>query len=195
MNALFKQIYDAVVQGRTNRPALVAETRTAIKEATMELHSAAKFFADLRSTNVVLSSGEATRVKFIFTPFRRSVYRVTAIDKQNNETPLHQSTLAHSNRWATNWFRVLGHEFEIQTSQPANAFRVEFFAYPDLSDTGYDSWIAKQYPFAVADLAAAKVFALVEPQLATLYFTRVGNPAIVSSHLGRIVQENQHAAD
>lgn len=192
MNALFKQIYDSVIQGRTNRPALVAETRNAIKEATMELHSAAKFFADLSEVNVVLSTPEATRVKFhLSVPFR-SLYKATAMTATNEQIPLKQSI---ASRWDTNWFRIFGKEFEAQTSSPVKAFTIQFFSYPDLTDTGYDSWIASNYPYAVADLAAAKIFSLVEPKMATLFFSRVGNPGVASSHLGRIVQENSHAVD
>lgn len=194
MNALFKQIYDSVVQGRTNRPALVLETKNAVQEATMELHSAAKFMADLQLMNVVLGSS-ASRSKFTLSAPVRSVYTVTALTDDNQRVPLRRSTLATTNRWETNWFRQFGKEFEIQTTEPVRAYEFQYFGYPDLAEGNYDSWIAKMYPFAVADLAAAKIFALVEPKMATFFLSRVGNPALVSSHIGRIIQENPHAVD
>ena len=195
MNTLFKSIYDSVVRGRTNRPALIDETRTAIKEATMELHGMAKFFKDLSTSNVFVSNGEATKFRFTLSLPMRSLWRLTALHSDNAETPLKLYTISMPSRWDSNWYRVFGKQIEAQLSRPAGAFRVEYFAYPDLSDTGYNSWIAESYPYAVADLAAAKVFSLVEPTTAQLFFARVGSPALTSSHMAKIVTENPHAVD
>ena len=193
MNALYKQIFDAVVQGRTNRPSLVVETNSAIKEATLELHGSARFHEDLEAANIFISTGQATKFRFTMPVAMRSIWKVTAIS--TTEVPLKRITLQEDPRWLVDWYRVQGKSIEAQVSKPTSAFRVDYFGYPDVSEANYNSWIAQRYPYAVADLAAAKLFMLFEPRTAQLFFARVGSISVGDTHLAKIYRENSNASD
>lgn len=191
MNQLFKSLYDSVVVN-TNRPQLVAETKAAIAAATMELHNRGRFKADVQEVILTSTNGGKTRFKFTIPQDRavREILNIAPISANG----LKGRSLDEIDPFVApscgSWYSWLNNVLTIQVAYHANSFALAFLSFPRVTESEYESWIARRYPHYITDLATFRVLLLAGlPQQAGVYKNLVGEARIPGTHIFNLLQE------
>lgn len=193
MNPLFTSLYNTIVIN-TNRPNLRAETISAIKSATLELHAIASFIRDVKTA--WLSSTSGTSTSFLFAiPNPRAVRRIVNVAPADPNglcgTPIQEIDLFNAGPDG-NWFKWDKRNLEIHVTYPCPAFILSFLSFPNTTEEEYDSWIGEVYPNFVTDLATQKVLAMISKlQQSRLYAAQVGAARLPGTHIFNLLQENK----
>ena len=154
----------------TNRPDMAAYTTSVLKASTLKLHTSDFFYKDIKEVSLnfpVLDYIQYIDTQNMFTDFRSLKYF----------RPLYIGTDALHTVYPGNFLEVLdpsgvldsyylnkvdiayqaGSQLTIRTANQFQQAVLGYYAYPNTTDASYDSWIAREYPWAIIYDAAAKI--------------------------------------
>lgn len=168
----------ATVYTITNRPELVSETLVAIKKATLKAHNSETYARDLVEVSVtgaslvsVSSSDFRYQIAIGSSPisrFRRIAYlrEIPTATGPYGLVKQYRFLEADSifdsyNVEHTDYAYLAGATINLRTQVLTTGVKVGYYQYPDVTDAGFNSWIADLYPAAITDDAAATVFKMI----------------------------------
>lgn len=160
----------AEVYTLTNRPDLVAETLTAIRSATLRLHQQDYFYKDLFETGITFSIAafqQQIEYRTLIPRWRALKYlRKTDINLYDDgkffevvSVPEMIEDQYQLNRKDICY--VAGSVVQILSSTELQFAILGCYVNPDITVSGYNSWIALDHPYAIIFEAAAHVFKMV----------------------------------
>lgn len=148
----------------TNRDDLVAETKLAVKMATLKMHQLDDFPKDIVETGIAWTPAayiQSLDYKAIIPTWRRFKYLRKYADGLAGDFFKYLSpeeTLDRYNVNKENICYLAGTQIEIRSNTQDDYMLVAAYASPDITDTGFSSWIADEHPYAIICDAAASVF-------------------------------------
>lgn len=174
----------AAVYVETNRPDLVAETTQKVKSATLNLHCIDFFYKDIQSAQVVFD--ETAYIQQLDTgglPFYRSLSFLRKNDPTLSawqQDPLNLPTLqnaAVTPNISMGFIEIItpdnildefgverldvayqaGSVVNIKSSTSLLYALIGYYRYPDIKDASFNSWIARELPYAIVYNAASAV--------------------------------------
>lgn len=150
----------------TNRPDLAARTLSAIRAATLFLHQSDYYYKDLVETGIVFPSETYLQdfdYRTIFPQWRALKYlRKTDVNLCENgdfftiKDPTNVVDDYNFNQ--SNVCYVAGSTLQLRSSTNFQYALLGYYQNPDVTETGFSSWIALDHPFAIVYRAAAQVF-------------------------------------
>lgn len=151
----------------TNRPDLVAETKMAVKQATLKMHQTDHYPRDIFETGITFPTPaliQSLDYKTLIPRWRTFKYLRKYADGYPGEfftllTP--EETLDRYAINKENICYVAGEQLEIRSNTSDQFMLIACYLHPDITDTGFTSWIAQEYPYAIVYEAAAKVFKMI----------------------------------
>lgn len=154
----------------TNRPDLVNETLTAIRSATLKLHQSDYYFKDLEEVGVsFLTSDYVQQLDYrsLF-PFWRSLNYVRKTDSVGTGTDKFLAVVTTPEAILDSYginkqdvCYVAGRYLNIKSSTSLQYIMVGYYKNPNITEAGYDSWIALDHPYAIVFEAASTLFKMV----------------------------------
>lgn len=154
------------VYALTNRPDLTAETTLAIKAATLKAHQTDFYSKDIHETRIVTDTADYIQgIDYIsiISNFRALKY----LRKYNSadgsvgaflEVLEPEEILDSYGYDRTDVCYIAGRVIEIKSSTQVDNFILGCYVFPVVTSTGYSSWIADLYPYAIVMEAARVVF-------------------------------------
>ena len=145
------------VYSLTNRPDLVAETKLAVKAATMKAHQTDFYSKDIYETYVDL--GDTASYSFsldyitLISNFRALSYIRTFLEVIS---PL--EVLDRYGATRLNVAYIAGRVIEMKAATTFSKCILGCYVLPVVTEAGYTSWIAQLYPYAIVFEAARVVF-------------------------------------
>lgn len=172
-NSILEQVYTI-----TNRSDLVAETKLAIKSATLQLHRSEYFYKDIFETALQFETKDFLQTidyRTLF-PRYRSLKYLRKFDPLNNYgnmpsidvnerdiftiiTP--EEVLNSYGGSRTNVVYVAGSVIQVKSNTAIQFAVIGIYQNPDVSESGYTSWIADESEFAIIYKAASIVFGTI----------------------------------
>ena len=165
------------VYSLTNRPDLVAETLSALKTATLQMHHKDFWYKDLQQATLQLQQADYVGV---FDTSLLQRYRAMKFIRKWYPTGINSVTLQSTGvggprltqidpdsifdsyaRERSDVYYIAGRSVNIKTSDQLSTFLVGWYRHPDINVATYDSWIAEEHPYAIIQSAAGQVFKLI----------------------------------
>lgn len=149
----------------TNRPDLLAETKLAVKAATLKLHQADYFYKDLNESGISFSASDyAQQIEYrsLFPRFRALKYlrksesSGTPGDFIQVLTPAEVLDVYGIER--TDVCYAAGELIQVKSSTAFQYALMGYYLNPDITEAGFNSWIALDHSFAIVYEAAVTVF-------------------------------------
>lgn len=171
LNSLITDVYTL-----TNRPDLEAETKLAVKKATLKLHQSDFYKKDLFETGIQwnpIGFFQSLDYKTIHPRWRKLDYLRKYENGQASTfftilTP--QETIDRYNVQKENICYLAGAFYEIRSNTQDQYMLLGAWINPDITDEGYSSWIADEHPYAIIVDAAASVFKSIGQDEKAAYF-------------------------
>lgn len=170
MNAQFQSIYDAVVT-ITNRPDLEAETKQAIKMATIKAHKYDEFPQD-KLTVVVTPTINATTNSIEINTSEQAggqgfirFRKVLAV--MNNPATLKYKQTKITDMFGaygkvkTDVFYLAGSNIVVVPAVRPNSIQCIYLTFPDVREASYNSWIATRDEDIIVNGASSIIFDLI----------------------------------
>lgn len=161
----FDELVDEVYL-QTNRPDLVAETKSAVKAATLKAHKSDFYSKDIYETGIEFDSEDYRQSLDYISLFSnfRSIKYLRRVEDENDDigaffdivTPeevidnygINRSDIAY----------VAGRVLEIRASVAFSKALLGCYVLPIVREAEYLSWVAEQAPYAIIYEAARVVF-------------------------------------
>ena len=153
----------------TNRPDLVGQTLTAVRSATLKLHQSDYYYKDLRETGVSFVSAlyvQSLEYRPLFPKWRALKY-VRKTDAAGIDTGaflelvVPENVLDNYKQNRNDICYVAGEVIQIRSSTQVQYIILGRYDNPDITQAGYDSWIALDHPYAIVFEAASTVFKMI----------------------------------
>lgn len=153
------------VYGLTNRPDRVAETKSAVKAATLKMHQMDYWDRDIFETGIQFVDSQFVQTWEVvnsFPRFRALKYLRscdvlgTPITGFNIITPDAAFDSYKSER--VNVAYLAGNAIKIKSLAAFQYMLVGIYQNPDITDSGFSSWIAVSHPYAIIFEAARVLF-------------------------------------
>lgn len=150
----------------TGRPDLVGETLSAIKSATLKAHQSDFYSKDLTESGISFTTAAYTQqlsAKELFPRWRKIKY-LRKFDSVSNaagaffEVILPEEVLDGWGVTRDNVCYEAGVVLNIRSSSEFQYGILGFYQHPDVTEVGYNSWIASDFPYVIIFEAAALVF-------------------------------------
>ena len=148
----------------TNRPDLVAETKLAVRQATLKAHHSDYYPKDIFETGVTWNTPanlQSLAYRDLFPQWRSLKY----LRKYQDGVPgtfftvlTPEETL---DRYAINKENICylaGEMLEIRSNTADSYLLLSAYIHPNISESAFSSWIALEHPYAIVYEAAAQVF-------------------------------------
>jgi hypothetical protein len=150
----------------TNRPDLIAETKVAVKAATLKMHQSDYYYKDLYEFGVSFPTSEyvqSLEYKFVLPNWRALKYirktDVVGSDTDSFLTVLTPEETVDSYGMNKNDIcYVAGQVIQIRSSTQLQYIFVGCYTNPTLVEASYNSWIASDHPYAIVYDAVATIF-------------------------------------
>ena len=152
----------------TKRPDLVAETLLAVRQSTLALHQSDYFWKDVGETGLNFPTAaylQEIEYRSIIPQFRSIKY----LRKSDSTgavgafftviTPEAVLDLYGTDR--TDVCYAAGASIEIKSSTQFQYCVLGYYQNPNVTSSGFDSWIALDHPYAIVLEAAEKVFKMI----------------------------------
>jgi len=150
----------------TNRRDLVAETKSAIKAATLKAHKSDFYSKDIFETGIEFDSADYRQsLDYIslFSNFRAIKY-LRRVEDENDDvgaffeiiTPEETLDSYGSNR--TDIAYVAGRVLEIRSAVEFSKALLGAYVLPIVREGAYNSWVAEQFPYAIIYETARVLF-------------------------------------
>jgi hypothetical protein len=154
------------VYALTNRPDLVNETALAVKAATLKAHQADDWIKDLTEYSITFSVSDyyqSLDYKAIIPLWRKPRY-IRKYDAANSSVGRFLTYL-EPEKVVDNYgadrldvFYIAGSNIQIRSSDLLQYCLVGAYLNPDVTTSGFSSWIANDHPFAIIYEAVAIIF-------------------------------------
>jgi hypothetical protein len=151
----------------TNRPDLVAETKLAVKQATLKMHQSDHYPKDLFESGITFQSPsniQSVDYRTLVPRWRTFKY----LRKYSNGYPgefftllTPEETLDRYQINRENICYVAGEQLEIRSNTADSHALLACYLHPDITENNFTSWIAVEHPYAIVYEAAAKVFKML----------------------------------
>jgi hypothetical protein len=158
----------ADVMSLTKRPDLVNETSIAVRAATLKAHHSDMFFKDLFETGIQFTTAEVLQTMPIYelVPRFRSIKYIRKCDASTiPPTPLQfleyiapENALDSYKCQRANVYYMAGNVIQIRCIAAEDNFLFGAYLHPTATETGYNSWVANENPFAIIYEAVAIIF-------------------------------------
>ena len=162
----------------TNRPDLVNETASAVRKATLKMHSIDFFEQDL-VTNIIAvtpsmqasindtrysipltdASGNTTRYRSL--SFIREYNNPLTGQEVQYEKLAADSIFDEYNVEKQNYFYMAGSNVQLRSTKTLTQMTLGYYQYPDINSATYTSWIAVQFPYAIIEEACRAIFKMI----------------------------------
>lgn len=149
----------------TNRPDLIAETKLAVKAATLKLHQLDLYYKDIYETGISFSTSDyvqALEYRNVIPRYRQLKYIRKADASGTPDKFLEVITpaliLDKYNTVREDVCYAAGELIQIKSSTSLQYILFGCYVNPDITETGYNSWIALDHPYAIIFEAAATVY-------------------------------------
>lgn len=156
----------AEVYKLTNRPDLEAETKAAIKAATLKAHMTDFYSKDIFETGIAFSSPaykQSLDYISLISNFRALKYIRRVEDEFDDAgaffeviTPEEVLTSYGSNK--TDIAYIAGRVVELRASVEFSKALIGCYVLPLTTEENFSSWVASLYPYAIINEATRKVF-------------------------------------
>lgn len=171
LNSLMSDVYVL-----TNRPDLEAETKLAVKKATLKMHHSDYYPKDLFETGIAWNPPafiQSLAYKTLIPNWRSFKYLRKYSDGLAGAfftllTP--EETLDRYSIAKENICYVAGDQLEIRSSTEDTNMLIGCYVHPNITDSGFSSWIADEHPYAVVFEAAAGVFKMIGQDQEAAYY-------------------------
>ena len=178
----------------TNRPALVAETLTAIRSATLAIHQSDYFYKDLFETGVsFLAPAFTQQIDYrslipkwrAFKYLRKTdstgqeqgqVYRVITPEEILDQYQTNQTDVCY----------VAGSVIQIRSATELQYAMLGCYVQPEITESGYNSWVAIDHPYAIVFAAAATVFKAIGDTEKFAAYTQLANMQMAEVKMSNI---------
>lgn len=153
----------------TNRPDLEAQTLTAVRAATLKLHQKDFYSKDLFETGVQFTTAEyLQQIEYrALIPRWRALKYLRKTNSAGTEqgkffdVVVPENVLDGYNQSRTDICYLAGEALQIKSSTEIQYAILGCYVNPNITELGYDSWIAQDHPYAIVFDAAATVFKAV----------------------------------
>jgi hypothetical protein len=153
----------------TGRPDRVAETASAIKSATLKAHQSDFYYKDLYETGVAFATSAYVQqfdYRSLIPLWRANKYwrkydNVNAVPGNFLDSILPEQVLDRYLVEKTNIYYFAGAFLNLKSDTQEQYYLMGCYLNPDITTAGYNSWIAKDHPYAIVFDAAATVFKAV----------------------------------
>lgn len=149
----------------TNRPDLIAETKLAVKAATLKLHQLDLYYKDIYETGISFSTSDyvqALEYRNVIPKYRQLKYIRKADASGTPDKFLEVITpaliLDKYNTVREDVCYAAGELIQIKSSTSLQYILFGCYVNPDITETGYNSWIALDHPYAIIFEAAATIY-------------------------------------
>lgn len=162
MSMTLTQLFEEVVT-ITNRPDLIAETNYAIKAAITKAHNADEWLPDMSVIRVTPTYSEDLDLYQIFTKEEPFVRFKKALAITKRPVPILLDPVSPDNLFdaygsmSSNVWYLAGNVINVRTSGLEQA-EVTYLTRPDLTETGFTSWIADEHSEVIISGASSIVF-------------------------------------
>jgi hypothetical protein len=164
LNELIAEVYTI-----TNRPDLVAQTLTAVRSATLKLHQSDYYYKDIREQGIAfLSAQYLQQLEYrILYPRWRALKYIRKTDSTGQEQGKFFDLIAPENVLddyklnRTDVCYAAGDIIQIRSSTQVQYCIVGRYDNPDITQSGYNSWVALDHPYAIVFEAASTVFKMI----------------------------------
>lgn len=160
----------AEVISKTKRPDLQAQTESAVRAATLKAHQKEFYYKDIREEGVEFTTPAMIQSFQPDTLFPR--YRAPAYVRKWNQEDwdpdghpgdyLDKSTIGNLKNYfgfdKTNIYYQAGNRLNMRSDSDIRRILFGFYAYPNLIAEEFDSWIAREYPWAIIYDATRQIF-------------------------------------
>ena len=154
----------------TSRPDLLAETQLAIRASTLKAHHSDFFPRDIVEKGIQFDNEaflQDLRYRELFPDWRKIRYLRKYGDAQPGlflELVAPEDSIDYYNAVRQDVAYFAGDVLHIRSSTDDATYLVGYFRHPIAIETGYDSWIATEMPFAIVYDAAATIFHTIGQQ-------------------------------
>ena len=179
----------------TNRPDLASQTQSAVRQATLSLHQSDYYFRDIFETGITFPSEEFLQQWEYSTviPLFRSLKYLRKTDAHGSDNgdfldiipPELAIDSYRINR--VNVVYVAGTVIQVRSSTPIQYAIMGCYLNPNITVSGYSSWIAKEHPFSIVSLAAARIFKQIGKDTEYMVWTREAQEELGRLKLSNIV--------
>lgn len=147
----------------TSRPDLPTVTLSGIRSATIAAHTSEDYPKDIVEKAVAMPTVDYVHsFSYLerFPRFRRFAYLRNFFESIPGAHLRSISPFATKDGYGlerADVYYLAGDTIQIRASQATNQFLMAAYVIPDVTDVGYDSWVAREFPFAIIHSAAAFV--------------------------------------
>lgn len=151
----------------TKRPDLIAETKLALKQATLRAHHSDFYPRDMHEVGFSWNTPAFTQsleYQTVFPDFRALKYIRKYADGAPGAVFTVLTPLEILDRYGIereNVCYLAGRMIEIKSSTEDTDMIIGYYKHPDLTEANYTSWIADQYEHVVVTEAAAIIFKMI----------------------------------
>lgn len=162
--SVFTELCDEVYT-LTNRPDLIAETKMAVKAATLKAHQSDLFYKDIYEAGISFGSSEFIQTleyRNVIPKYRQLKYirKTDLAGTPGNFITVITPTTALDKYGSAkeDVCYAAGEVIQIKSSTLLQYILFGCYVNPDITELGYNSWIALDHPYAIIFEAAATVY-------------------------------------
>lgn len=193
--ATFTELLNDVIT-LTNRPDLLAESKLAVKAATLKLHQSDFFFRDLTEEGIKFSApgyNQQLEYRTLFPRFRSIKYlRKTDQAGASGDffkllTPA--EVLDVYGIELTDICYAAGELIQIKSSTSLEYALLGCYLTPDITEAGFNSWIALDHPYAIVYEAAVTLFKAIGYDEQAAVYTKLAMEQLAIIRISNIQAE------
>ncbi len=178
----------------TKRPDLIAETKLALKQATLRMHHSDFYPRDLHEVGFDWNTPafvQSLEYQTIFPDFRALKY----LRKYNDGAGTLFTILTPGeilDRYGLNKDDVCylaGTMIEIRSSTEDPSMLIGYYKHPDVTEANYNSWIADQYEHTIVMEAAAIIFKMIGFDEQAALFNQLSQQNVIELRAGALQLE------
>ena len=179
----------------TGRPDRVAETLSAVKSATLKLHQSDYYYKDMFESGVAFDS--ASFVQNLdyraLLPRWRAIKYLRKYDAASGTPGKELELIVPENVFDAytvqkqDIYYVAGAYIQINSSTEDQYYILGCYLNPDITQTGYNSWIALDHPYAIIFDAAGSVFKAIGKDDEAAMYKNLGIEQLVNLKASNIV--------
>lgn len=165
----------------TGRPDLEARTESAIKAATLKMHSTDFYARDLYETGIEFLASDFHQTLELSTIARfRALKYLRKWDTSSNEAGTFltvidpEEALDGYSQERTDVAYLAGSAIDIKSSTEFTRMLIGCYRSPDVTTTSYSSWIAEHIPYAIVYEAARVLFKMIGEDSQAAQYDRLG---------------------
>lgn len=172
----------------TNRPDLVAETSSAIRKATLKMHSLDYFYKDLQETIIgfaVAGYKQQYDLQANLPDYRTVKYlrhwSATATGEAKYLRAIDPAAVVNQfGKEGTDIWYIAGNMLNIKAAVEVSNLVIGYYRRPNITTNLFSSWIAVEEPFYIIEEAAATLFKTIgHSEMANTYRAMSGDNAIL----------------